>query len=166
MADENKKLAPADLAPFEDDILRGLLAAAEDKKEIVLPIAIIRKGKEFFRFNIRPLNESEYNEARERATTYSRKNKVGMKLPEETDTTRYRSLLIYKATANEDRAKIWDNKEVQKTLNVINGLDLIDVVLLAGEKDLIIAKIDEISGYRNDEEISEEQRLEDLSKNL
>ena len=44
----------------------------------------------------------------------------------------------------EDRAKIWDNKQAWNKLNVFTGLDLIDAVLKAGEKDAIYDKIEEI----------------------
>ena len=48
---------------------------------------------------------------------------------------------------DEDRAKIWDNKNAWKALNVLNGIDLIDRTLLAGEKDAVLELIDKISGY-------------------
>jgi hypothetical protein len=142
----------------EQDMLRGLLEAAEDRTQDVLPIEIARKGKTYFRFRIRPLTEREYNICRDKATKYQRSRQLGgLKLPEETDTTRYRSLLIYEATVEEDRKRLWDNKEAWSRLNVLNGPDLIDAVLMAGEKDAIVAKIDEISGYDVD--------LEETAKN-
>ncbi len=78
------------------------------------------------------------------------KNLGGVKVAEDTGVTRFRSLLIYRATVEEDRKKLWNNKEAWRSMNVVNGPDLIDKVLKAGEKKAIIDKIDEISGY-NDE---------------
>ena len=61
--------------------------------------------------------------------------------------SKFRSWLIYTATVDEDRAKLWDNKQAQQAFNVLQGVDLIDSVLLSGEKDRIIDRINEISGY-------------------
>ena len=49
---------------------------------------------------------------------------------------------------DEDREKIWNNREAWTRLSVVNGIDLIDVILKSGEKDAIIDKLDEISGYQ------------------
>ena len=70
---------------------------------------------------------------------------------------RYRAQLIYEATVEEDRDKIWDNRDAWKNLNVLNGTDLVEVVLKSGEKDEILAKLDEISGYQ--------PTMEDVAKN-
>ena len=65
---------------------------------------------------------------------------------------KFRSWLIYAATVDEDRAKTWDNKQAQEALGVLQGVDMIDAVLLSGEKDRIIDRINEISGYGDDVE--------------
>ena len=73
---------------------------------------------------------------------------------ESLEVARYRSQLIYEATVDEDREKIWDNRAAWNKLNVLNGIDLVEVVLKAGEKDAILEKLDEISGYQpNVEEV-------------
>ena len=46
----------------------------------------------------------------------------------------------------------WDNKQAQQAFNVLRGVDMIDAVLLSGEKDRIIDLINEISGYSEDTE--------------
>ena len=69
-------------------------------------------------------------------------------MAESVEAARYRSQLIYEATVDEDREKIWDNKEAWKKLSVLNGIDLVEVVLKAGEKEAILDKLDEISGYQ------------------
>ena len=63
-----------------------------------------------------------------------------------------RSWLIYTATVDEDRAKTWDNKQAQEALNILQGVDMVDAVLLSGEKDRIIDRINEISGYDDDQD--------------
>jgi len=152
----------------EDDILRGLFEAHKDQVNEAVPVTISRKGKVYFSFRVHGLPEEKYQECRRKATRYEKNKTLGAILPVETDTIRYRSMLIYEATAPEDRAKLWDNKEAWTKLNVLNGLDLIDKVLLAGEKEEVLVVIDELSGYKDkdDEVVKEpEQRQVELAKN-
>lgn len=134
---------------YEDDILGGLLAAAgyRENEEEIHPVEIAREGVVYFKFRIRPLSEDEYRKCKERYTKYKRNKQLGVRFPEETDTVRYRSALIYEATVPEDRAKLWDNKDAWKRLDVLSGVELIDRVLKAGEKDAVLDLIDNISGY-------------------
>ena len=160
-ADLTEEEAKAQLRTYEGDILKGLLAAADfrDDEDNVVPIEIARNGVVLFTFRIRPLSEEEYNLCKEKNTKYVRNKQLGIKFPEDTNATRYRSQLIYEATVEEDRAKVWDNKEAWRApkINVTNGIDMIDKVLRAGEKDAVLNKIDEISGYSS--------TLEEVAKN-
>lgn len=90
-------------------------------------------------------------------TNYKRNKQLGTRVAESVDAARYRAQLIYEATVEEDRDKIWDNRDAWKNLNVLNGTDLVEVVLKSGEKDEILAKLDEISGYQ--------PTMEDVAKN-
>lgn len=137
------------LRTYENDILGGLLAAAgyKESEEEIHPVEIAREGVVYFRFRIRPLSEDEYHKCKDRYTKYKRNKQLGIKFPEETDTVRYRSALIYEATVPEDRAKLWDNKDAWKRLDVLSGVELIGLVLKAGEKDAVLDLIDNISGY-------------------
>lgn len=149
MSDE--KLNQEELLAVENSILDGILGAARDNEEDTVLIQIARKGKTYFEFNIRGLSERVYNDLHNQATKFKKaRNLGGVKVAEETDTARFRSLLIYHATVKEDRNKLWDNKEAWNALGVINAHSMIDKVLRAGEKNAIVDKIDEISGY-NDE---------------
>ena len=63
---------------------------------------------------------------------------------------------------DEDREKLWDNKQVWEALRkrgfqIMNGLDVIEYSLKAGEKDRVLEVIDEISGY--------DSNLEEVAKN-
>ena len=144
---------------YEDDILGGLLAAANYKndEEEIVPIEIARNGVVLLKFHIRPLSEDEYVKCKERNTKYIRNKQIGIKVPEDTDTSAYRSALIYQATTASDRAKLWDNKDAWKRLDVMTGTELIGMVLKPGEKDAVCTKIDEISGYSSS--------LEEVAKN-
>ena len=106
--EENK----GQLRTYENDILKGLLAAAnyETEEENIHPIEIARNGVVLFTFHIRPLSEEEYQKCKDKNTKYVRNKQLGIKFPENTDSVRYRSALIYQATIKEDREKIWDNK--------------------------------------------------------
>lgn len=135
---------------YEDDILGGLIAAAsykEDDQETAA-IQIVRNGKIVLEFHIRPMGEDEYMKCRKDNTTYRKNKQVGTRVAESVDAARYRAQLIYTATVEEDRAKIWDNHKAWDRLACVNGIDLIDVVLKAGEKDMILEKLDELSGYQ------------------
>lgn len=154
----SEKLDREELLANEDDLLRGLLEAAEYRNEEAT-IEVARKGKVLFRFRVRALTEAEINECREKATTRVR-NKSGIPVQEKFDFTLFRSLLIHKATVEEDRKKLWDNKAAWDKLNVVSGIEMIDAVLMPGEKAAIVDKIGEISGY-----VQDEGELEELAKN-
>lgn len=136
----------------EEDFIQGLLDAAAYSDEERQPVEIAREGKVYFKFTIRPLSEAEYDQCKKKCTKYVRNKSFGIKMPEETDSAKYRASLIYRATVEEDREKLWDNKKVwealrNKGLPVMNGIDVIECTLKAGEKDKVIEIIDELSGY-------------------
>lgn len=156
MTEEVKK---ATVRKYEDDILGGLLAAAAYKtdEEDITPIEIKRNGAVVLTFRIRPLSEEEYMDCKKQNTNYKRNRQLGTKIAESVNAARYRAQLIYLATVEEDREKIWDNRDAWSRLNVLNGVDLVEVVLKAGEKDAILDTLDQISGYQSN--------LEDVAKN-
>lgn len=142
----------------EVDILDALLAAAnyKDDADEEVKIIISRKGTDLFSFRIHPLSEEDFNRCRKKCTKYvkSRTN-AGLRVPEELDAPRYRCMLIYEATVPEDRAKIWDNKNLWKAKDLVTGIEAVDVLLKAGEKDAVCNKIDAISGYElTDEDVA------------
>lgn len=147
---------------YEEDFIQGLIAAADFSSEETQRIEIAREGKLYFAFNIRPLSSEEYDKCRKKHTKYVRNKQLGMKMPEDTNRVKYQSEIIYQATVKEDREKLWDNRKVWEALNtkkdrIINGLDVIECVLKAGEKDKILEAIDKLSGY--------EENLEEVAKN-
>lgn len=146
----------------EDDFIQGLIDAAGFGVDDTQCIEIARAGKVFFAFTIRPLSEAEYNKCKKKYTKYVRNKQFGMKLPEETDTVKYRDAIIYAATVDEDKAKLWDNQEVwsalrDKGFQIMSGLDVIEYTLKAGEKDKVIEQIDLLSGF--------EENIEEVAKN-
>ena len=148
----------ANVRMYEDDILGGLMAAASYKTDMdeVATIQIVRH-KAVVEFRIRPLSEDEYAKIRKRNTNYKKNKANGLRIAESVNSADYRSELIYEATIEEDRAKIWDRADAWDKCNVVNGIGLVDVVLKAGEKDAILEKLDEISGFT--------PSMEDVAKN-
>lgn len=145
----------ADARRNEDDLLNGLLAAAnyKDDEDESVEIVINRQGKDLFSFRIHPLSEEDFNRCRKRCTKYVKsKTNAGIRIPEEVDTVKYRCMLIYEATVPEDRAKIWDNKQLWKAKDLATGIEAVDILLKAGEKNAICEKLDTISGYEMTEE--------------
>lgn len=142
------KLNNDELLAVEGSIIDGLLGAYQDQQEQTATVEIARKGKVFFKFDVHGLTEQRYNDLQDQATKFKNaKNLGGVKVATETDITRFRSLLIYHATVEEDRKNVWNNKEAWRALNVLNGPDLIDKVLLAGEKKAVIDIIDDLSAF-------------------
>lgn len=154
-----------DLLMSEADIIAGFLGAVEDKVKITRLIEIARqdpadktKTKVYFRFEIAGLDEEDYNKARQQSTTYKKnRNLGGIKMPDETNTTDYRSRLIYEATVADAKignTKIWDHPQIKKALEGQHGLlaghEVVEIALKAGEKDKIVEMIDELSGYDAD----------------
>ncbi len=146
----------------EEDFIQGLIEAANYTNDETQPIEIVRNGKLFFAFSVRPLSEDEYDRCKKKWTKYVRNKQFGMKLPEETNNIKYRAALIHTATVKADREKLWDNKKVweslrNKGLQILSGLDVIEYCLKAGEKDRVLDIIDNISGY--------DSNLEEVAKN-
>ena len=136
----------------EQDILRGLIEAGteKDNESTYRKIQIKRGGVLKFEFRIRPVSEEESLACHDHATKFAPRKKGQPKREIETNSAKFRSWLIYTATVDGDRAKTWDNRQAQEALNILQGVDMIDAVLLSGEKDRIIDVINEISGYGDD----------------
>ena len=138
----------------ENALLRGLIEAGNEKdnESTYRQIQIQRAGTLKFVFRVRPVSEEESIKCHDHATKFAPRKRGQPKREIETNTSLFRSWLIYTATVDEDRKKLWDNKKAQEALNVLQGVEMIDAVLLSGEKDRIIDVINEISGYGDDME--------------
>ncbi|WP_096201892.1 phage tail assembly chaperone [Bacillus sp. FJAT-45350] len=134
-----------ELLENEDELLAGILEAHEQKKSNTRKVEISRKGKVLFSFTVMGIDDSVYDKCKKASIKYSN-GKNGRKFVEEVDTVKGNNLTIYHATIPEDRKKIWDNKKLWERLNVLTGHEVIEKVLLAGEKDALITLIDELSG--------------------
>ena len=146
---EEQTAAQEELLMNENELLLGLLELGrlKDDAENYRQINIKHQGRLKLAFRIRPISEDEEQTCWRQATKYAPAKPGRSKTALDTDLAKYRPYLIYTATVNEDRAKIWDNKSAQEALGVLQGVDMIDMVLLAGEKLRVNGIINEISGY-------------------
>jgi hypothetical protein len=137
----------------EADILAGLLALDKMKADTVITrrVVIMRevggKKKKYLEFRVRPISEEESQECHKRATKFAKTKPGQPRIPLETNASLFRSHVIYAATLDEDRAKVWDNRKALESMNLLQGVDMIERLLLAGEKARVMLDIDEISGY-------------------
>ena len=173
MTDTNKNMPDKDeVLQSEDELLRGLIEAGNFKNDEAFRRKIeIRRGERvLFSFTVRPLDEEEEISCYRRATeqkVHPNGKKFGT-IDGRTDSAKMRSLKIYTATIDEDKKRIWDNAEFKKRFGVITGVELIDKVLRTGDKDAVLAVIDEISGSgsgENGEVGAEEPTMEEWAKN-
>lgn len=147
--------AREELAFNEDEILKALTDKSQHDDRVETIEVLF--GKTRFAFRIRPLSEKEWDKCRERNTKYQKNRRLGgMRLPESTNTTGYHSDLIYTATVEEDKAKLWDNKRLWAAVNAVTGTDMVDKLIpYAGKKQAIIDRIEALSGFNDDEEYNE-----------
>ena len=151
----------------EFDYVAGFLKAAEVFEEIVQPIEIKRAGELLLKFNVHPYSTKDVDAARKKATTYG-KNPKGPKYPnivKSYNNDAAESYLIYLSTCDADRAKYWDNPKFKERFDVMEGYELIDKVLLPGEKQNIIQVLDALGGFDDDDNEQEEKSDIDVAKN-
>lgn len=176
---ENEEVKKTGLPPqekvlqTEKELIEGLFAASEYEtdEDCMKEIQIKRNGKLFFTFTVRPLSESEVQRIRKKSTFYKR-NPDGKHLPkiEDIDINKLRALKIYTATIDKDKELLWDNPQVKAGLkakgkSILEVEDVINAVLLGGEKYNISEIIDDISGYNDNVEDEEEVSLDEYAKN-
>ncbi len=156
LTEEEKQEMHTTILENENDMIRGLLDAANDVDALTREIAIVRNGRTFFKFSVHPLTEDELNQIRKKYTKYAKNKRQGIKVAEEIDNAKYRASIIYNSTIPSDREKLWSNKQVWNQLErtgkfIINELDVIAAVLLPGEVDQIMDVIDDLNGFNGDE---------------
>ena len=152
----------------ERSLLERLLAAADYASNEELTIQIRRpdsqhpeKMVDYFDFRVHPLSENELNQIRKKYTKYTRNRRSGgMKHAEELDIAKFKCSVIYNSTIKADQERIWDNKTLWNGLQkqghtIVNALDVIEAILLPGEKEKIMEALDKLGGYDEDTQIIE-----------
>ena len=144
------------------DLVASLMEAAgyRENKDLITTVNIARSGKFLFAVDIRPVGDVEIRAARKKATKYM-PNPQNRKLPpieKEFNGSLFNSLIIYAATTDEDKARIWGNKAIMDKFGLVEAYESIDILLTVGEKTALADKVVEISGMDiEDEEVSTEE---------
>ncbi|WOC33482.1 MULTISPECIES: hypothetical protein [Caproicibacterium] len=165
----------------QEDVLKMLLSAADYKEDTNLQKAITvkRNGTQVLpSFHVRPLSQDEVNIAHKKATKYM-SNPGGRRLPKievSTDNSIENDWLIYLATTDEDKEKLWNNQTYIKGLqskfpNVVfsqgsSGPQMINLLLTLGEKVTITNSILDMSYPEDDiDEDAKEVSQTEFAKN-
>lgn len=130
----------------------GLFAAAEDAEEKVYPIDVVREGKKFFTFHVRPLPISEFERIEKANRVFEEKK--GIKRAVDFKGETYLAMLIFEATIPEDKKALWNSQETKQRWGTI-GHQTVIKALKAGEIESIAEYIEKISGRENDLELGE-----------
>ncbi len=145
--DENEEqVTQEELLMSEDEILQAMIEAAEEKEHTYKRAQIVRNKEVKLSFRVRGLSEDEVHACRKKAVT-KRGKKYGVNVAEEIDGVLFRNLVIYTATHEDDRKKLWDNKAFWKKYNLVTGTEAVDKILFGGEKEAVMNLIDSLSGY-------------------
>lgn len=148
---------PENLEEQEYDLLESLLMAAEDSYALT-PVRIERNGVYRFTVHVHAVSEKDKETAHRAATKYM-PNPAGKHLPpieKGTDKALFRSWLIYLATSDEDKKKIWGQKAVMDKYNLMQAAETVDILLKSGEKDSLMDLIAELSGFGENSITTEE----------
>lgn len=143
---EETEITKEELLMSEDEILQAMIEAAEEKEHTYKTAQIIRNKEVKLSFRVRGLSEDEVHACRKKAVT-KRGKKYGVNVAEEIDGVLFRNLVIYTATHEDDRKKLWDNKAFWKKYNLVTGTEAVDKILFGGEKEAVMNLIDSLSGY-------------------
>lgn len=146
MAEKKTPLNDEELEEVETNIVDALLNAAayRQKENHRQPVKIVRNKKVLFRFTLEAIDEDTWRRCRMQNTRTR-----GRRL-EDTDEARFLSQLIYEATIDEDKQRIWNNKAVWRQLKVLTGVDVVNAVLLPAEKMRLVEEVEKLSGYNDD----------------
>lgn len=154
----------------EEDIVTALLKAADfrNDEDLITPIEIKRHGDTLFSFKVRPVSDGEAAFVRKKARKMV-PNPAGKRLPKiegDFDTPKFNSWLIYVATVDEDKERVWGQREIMDKYDLMEPWETVGIVLTAGEKNAIVDIITEISGMSDEGEDEETPPgMEEYAKN-
>lgn len=137
-------MTDTELEKIDNDITAALLSAANYTQGKTKQVVIKRGGKEFFRFTIEALDEDVFDRCRRENTAKRGRNKG------ELDGARFVAQLIYEATIEEDKKRLWRNKEVWQKLNVATGADCVQKVLTVAERAELENELLNMVGFEED----------------
>lgn len=143
--------ASVDVRNDEENMVKKLLGLAgfNDEQEPTT-INIKRNGAVALSFRIRPLTDDEIQKCRKSSTIYEQRNKRAPKYAAGIDDSKNSAMIIYEATVDEDKKRIWGNKEFKQALGLMQNWECVNKILKPGEKSYVVDAILELSGYTND----------------
>lgn len=142
-----------ELLAAEETMLKDISGVAQSMDTITeyRAYAVARNGKRLFTFRLSGLDDEEMERCRTEATKYVKSKRLGgITVPADFNAAKFNSLLIVAATHPEDRAFLWDNKELREKAGVLSPWQMVDKVLRAGEKSRAIDLIERLSGIGED----------------
>lgn len=152
-----------DLLSREEQILDGLFISED--QELEEPdrqvIQIIRKGRTYLQFEVEALDPRRYQACATKATRKTGQGNLAAVIGQsELNLVERNARLIVEATIPEHRRKIW----APERANVVHEWEVVldkRKGLAAGEVAAVVAKIDELCGFR----LNEEREAEELVGN-
>ena len=134
------------------DALIASVALRPDANEKLVSIQIPRGDKMSINFKIGSINTDQLQKCYRQNT----KNR-GLRT-EEVQWSRLNAQILFEATVEEDRTRLWQNKKLWKTWNLTNGVECVRKLLTDAEIEAVVKEITDLGG-RN------ESYLDDIIKN-
>lgn len=153
--DSTEGLSREEILENEGNLLADLLDLAKRKENQVFYRKIeIRgaSGEVKASFRLRPLSSEDVESCVKQATKLV-KNAKG-KVEKEVNQRLFQSILIYTATIPEDQSGFWGNVALKRALNILDNFDMVDALLLAGEKASVLGVIDEMGGFTEEAHVT------------
>lgn len=102
-----------------------------------------------FSFRVRPLSREEAQEVRNDHMPLIKNRQTGLSVRDAANFNQaeYEADLIFRATVDEDRKKIWSDRSLWKYYNVLSGPMLVGAMLQSGDIYRAILAINDASGY-------------------
>lgn len=109
------------------------------------------KGEPYvlFSFRVRPLSREEAQQVRNDHMPLIKNRQTGLSVRDAANFNQaeYECDLIFRATVEEDRKKIWSDRSLWNYYNVLSGPMLVSAMLQSGDVYRAIVAINEVSGY-------------------
>ena len=139
----------------EYDLVSSLLEAANFQTDDnnITEVEIKRAGKFLFSVHIHPISDPDARFARKKATIYM-PNPNNKKLPpieKDFNNSKFGRWLIYLATTEEDKTKIWSNPQVMAQKGLMEPWESVDALLTLGEKRKLLDLVTNISGMDDED---------------
>ncbi|MFI3254459.1 MAG: hypothetical protein R3Y63_09020 [Eubacteriales bacterium] len=148
LLENTENMTTEEVLENEGNLLSNLLELAKRKEDEAYFRKIEIKGEKGevkATFRLRPMSSEDVEKCSKQATRFVKQ--PSGKPEKEMNVRQFQSILIYEATVPEDQKNFWGNIELKRALNVLDNFDMVDKLLLAGEKASVIEIINEMGGF-------------------